>query len=106
MNYLRTIGGISNGERETHDFYATDPNAVELLLKLETFNKNIWECACGEGHISNVLKANGYNVRESDLIIWKEGIEQLDFLKSNEIWNGDIITNPHTNMLLNLSIKH
>ena len=62
MNYLRTIGGISNQERETHDYYATDPKAVELLLNLETFNKNIWECACGEGHISNVLKANGYNV--------------------------------------------
>lgn len=93
-NYLRTIGRIGNEVRETHDYYATDPKAVDLLLQLETFDKNIWECACGEGHISNVLKANGYNVRESDLIIRKEGIEQHDFLKSNEIWNGDIITNP------------
>ena len=94
MNYLRTIGGMGNEEREKHDYYATEPKAVELLLELESFNKNIWECACGEGHISNVLKTNCYNVRESDLIIRKEGIEQLDFLKSNEIWNGDIITNP------------
>lgn len=93
-NYLRTIGGIGNEIRETHDYYATDPKAVELLLQLEIFDKNIWECACGESHISNVLKANEYNVRESDLIVRKEGIEQLDFLQSNEIWNVDIITNP------------
>ena len=44
--------------------------------------------------MANVLKANGYNVRNSDLIVRKESIEQLDFLKSNEIWDGDIITNP------------
>lgn len=94
MNYLRTIGGIWNENRESHDYYATDPKAVELLLKLESFNKNIWECACGENHIANVLKSNGYNVRTSDLIIRKDGLEQLDFLKSNEIWDGDIITNP------------
>lgn len=94
MNYLRTIGGMGSEEREEHDYYATDPNAVELLLELETFEKNIWECATGENHIADVLKANGYNVRTSDLIIRKNGIEQLDFLKSNEIWEGDIITNP------------
>lgn len=94
MNYLRTIGGLSSEEREKNDFYATAPLAVELLLKLEKFDKNIWECACGENHMANVLKANGYNVRTSDLIIRKDGIEQLDFLKSNEIWDGDIITNP------------
>ena len=54
--------------RQQNDYYATEPKAVELLLQVETFNKNIWECACGEGHMSEVLLANGYNVRSTDLI--------------------------------------
>lgn len=30
-------------ERESNDYYATDPKAVELLLKHETFSHDIWE---------------------------------------------------------------
>ena len=48
--------------RETFDYYATDPKAVEMLLKLEQFAPVIWEPACGEGHISKVLQAHGYQV--------------------------------------------
>ena len=43
------------GERQKHDYYATEPRAVELLLEVEKFDKNILEPACGEGHISKVL---------------------------------------------------
>ena len=91
-----TLGASSHslGQRETHDYYATEPKATELLLKLETFNENIWECACGEGHISEVLKTNGYKVYSSDLINRGYG-EVRDFLSlENQEWNGDIITNP------------
>lgn len=41
--------GASNhsaGERELHDFYATDPIAAEWLIQLEELNHNIYECAC------------------------------------------------------------
>lgn len=55
-------------DREEHDYYATEPKATELLMQLEKFNHNIWECACGEGHISKVLEKYGYNVRSTDLI--------------------------------------
>lgn len=55
-------------EREINDYYATEPKALELLLDIETFDKNVWECACGEGHLSKVLEARGYNVRSTDLI--------------------------------------
>ena len=46
----------NNGERESEDFYPTPPYAVEELLKREVFSGNIWECACGEGDISEVFK--------------------------------------------------
>lgn len=82
-------------ERQKEDYYATDPIAVELLLDLETFNKDVWECACGEKHMSNVLEKRGFNVRSSDIIKRCDDIEEYDFLNNENIeWKGDIITNP------------
>lgn len=81
-------------ERDQFDYYATDPKAVELLLELETFSENIWECACGEGHISEVLKAHGFNVVSTDLIDRGYGTGGIDFLNADFEFDGDIITNP------------
>lgn len=82
-------------DREKHDYYATDPKALELLLELEQFNHNIWENACGEGHLSEVLIREGYNVKSTDLIDRGYGEGGVDFLKGDfEMFNGDIITNP------------
>jgi hypothetical protein len=78
---------------EAHDYYATEPKAVELLLEQEKFSPQVWECACGEGHISEVLKANGYNVLSSDLVDRGYG-EVRDFLSTTHNIGYDIITNP------------
>lgn len=84
----------SKQEREKNDFYATNPKAIEMLLNFEKFDKNIWECACGTGNLSRVLKEQEYNVISTDLI--DRGYQDycLDFLKFKGKWNGDIITNP------------
>ena len=85
----------SEQEREANDYYATEPKAMELLLEVEQFSHNVWECACGEKHLSKVLEDAGYNVRNSDLIERCDGVEILDFLSDEaKEWNGDIITNP------------
>ena len=90
-----SISGISHtAEREVNDYYAPDPKAMHMLLKHETFNKNIWECACGEGNLSKVLKEYGYNVFSTDLIDRGYQDEIIDFLKTEKKFNGDIITNP------------
>lgn len=92
-----TTLGASNHtdkDRETHDYYATEPKAVELLCELETFSQTVWKCACGEGHISEVLKNKGYRVICSDLIERGYGKGGVDFLKCEAKFNGDIITNP------------
>lgn len=81
-------------ERERHDYYATEPKALELLLDIETFNNNVWECACGEGHLGKVLEKRGYTVKATDLIPRGYGVGGVDFLTQNENWHGDIITNP------------
>lgn len=94
-----TVLGSSNHaleSRETFDYYATDPKAVEMLLELEQFAPVIWEPACGEGHISKVLQAHGYQVISTDLVYRGFGDpEPLDFLKETlDGFEGDIITNP------------
>lgn len=90
---------IRGGEREPNDYYATEPNAVELLLEQETFTPYVWEPACGEGHISKVLEAHGYKVLSTDLIDRGYGEGGVDFLsiKYEDIRSDisrDIITNP------------
>jgi hypothetical protein len=82
--------------RQSEDYYATEPKAVEMLLKIENFNGVIWECACGEGHISKEMKRLGHEVVSSDLINRGYGDGQYDFLgaENNEVLEINIITNP------------
>lgn len=91
-----TIGASNHtdSEREENDYYATSPRAVEMLLEKEEFSKDIWECAAGGEHIAKILRANGHDVRCTDIIDRTGNVEILDFLESDEKWNGDIITNP------------
>lgn len=90
----------SDGEREDNDFYATDPKTLEILLdqlKIDgiKLHNNIWEPACGQGHLSEVLKENGYKVWSTDLVDRGYGTGNTDFLKSvSDSWCGDILTNP------------
>ena len=80
--------------REQSDYYATQPTAAEWLIKLEELDDNIWECACGEGHLSKVFETHGFNVRSTDLVDRGFGQGGVDFLQCSEPWNGDIVTNP------------
>lgn len=93
---FRTMGaqGHSLTPREENDFYATEPKATEELCKIERFATDVWEPACGMGHISEVLKEHGYRVRSSDLINRGYG-DILDFFSpSIKYWHGDIVSNP------------
>ena len=93
-----TLGASNHSEteREQDDFYATDPIAIDLLLMKEKPSKNIWECACGEGHLSKALEQHGYNVFSTDFKDRGYGLGLIDFLKFNDCdaFDGDIITNP------------
>lgn len=85
----------SDGERQSEDYYATEPKAIQLLLDEEKFSSNVWECAVGEWHLANVLKDNGYIVRGSDILQrGNNDTEIVDFLTYKDTWKGDIITNP------------
>lgn len=81
--------------RAENDFYATDPIAIEGLMKIEKLAYDIWEPACGMGHLAEPLVKAGYHVTATDLIDRGYGNGGVDFLKQTGfIFCGDIITNP------------
>ena len=92
---LRVLGSttVVGSDREQHDFYATEPKAVELLLEEEQFQQSILEPCCGLNHITDVLRNKGYQVTTSDLIDRGVGAEVKDFFDYTH-WYGDIVTNP------------
>lgn len=99
-NYQSVVGclgahNLTKEPREEHDYYATTPTAANFLCEIENLDHNIWECACGEGHLSKVFVEKGYNVVSTDLIDRGYGTGGIDFLKT-EKYNikYDIVTNP------------
>ena len=89
--------GASNhslGIREENDFYATEPKAAELLLDVAPELNNIWECACGQGHLAKVFDNVDKLGKATDLVDRGYGATE-DFLLIKEPYhNGDIVTNP------------
>ena len=66
----KTLGASSHTkeQRQQDDYYATDPRSIDCLLEKAHPQKDIWECACGEGHLSKRLMELGFNVRSTDLV--------------------------------------
>jgi len=65
------LAGMSETrDRVKDDYYATPPEATKSILDQEILDGDILECACGEGHISEVIKAYYPNsdVMSTDLV--------------------------------------
>ena len=90
---MKTVGFNVRGDRQKDDYYATPPEATDALLSVESFEGNIFEPCCGEGHISKRLIERGYTVESSDLVDRGYGIPRRDFLFEREK-RDNIITNP------------
>lgn len=125
----------SDLERVQHDYYATDPKcAIDLINFLPELD-NIWECACGEGHLAKVFQDFNKLARATDLIDRNSGAGVHDFLKTTlpvkyltyilesislesldlglplnggfkeVVWSGDIVTNPPYNLAEEFLLK-
>lgn len=95
VNDVLRMNGINPiVEREKDDFYSTDPKAIDYLLKYESFNTQIWECACGNDNLTYKLEEYGYDVTSSDIIDrgYPNTIIQ-DFLTSDKLIGGGGISN-------------
>lgn len=87
----------SKYEREANDYYSTDESAITLLHKHNLLDKDLpyFETACGGGRLANELIRLGYNVtRASDLFDRGYGDVGIDFFDINEVFQGNLITNP------------
>lgn len=107
-NYARRgVGCASEYPRAKNDLYTTDERAITLLAKHNYLDKNVkyWECACGDGALSKELHRLGYNVTSSDLFNYGYGKPNVDFLKCNTKFDGDIITNPPFKLLTEFILK-
>lgn len=78
------------------DFYPTPKWATYALIDNEAFKGDIWECACGDGAMSDVLSETGSTVLSSDLYDRGFGEVGHDFLSTNRAYQN-IITNPPFN---------
>lgn len=96
----KLAGGNPESERVEYDYYATNPKAVEMLLKEYIFNGNkMLEPCVGAGHIADAVKSfRGYedveitgvdlinrdypNTIITDFLEWDNG-EKYDFIISN-----------------------
>ena len=87
-------GTSTTRDRVEHDYYATPPESTLKLLEVEEFKGNVLEPCCGEGHISEVLKENGFEVSSNDLVDRSYGEDRKDFLKDGFRTYDNIITNP------------
>ena len=80
--------------RDPYDFYVTPREAILPLLEKENFGKTIWEPCCGNGAISEVLEAAGYDVYSSDVIDRGYG-DVADFLvPATQHIVDSVVTNP------------
>lgn len=82
----------SKDAREEHDFYSTEPKAVEDLLRYVDLQHKVTEPSCGNGNIANVLLSHGHEVDAYDLIDRGFGYTK-DFLSDNTQIDGDIVMN-------------
>lgn len=94
QNTRREVGGF---EREKDDFYPTPPTLTRPLLRLERFDGDVWECACGDGAIGREF-TGALRLRDkcinTDLVYRGYGRGGVDFLMERALLAPNIVTNP------------
>lgn len=83
------LGGNPGGRRSEVDFYPTPPEVTEALLRaIGLRNRVVWEPACGEGDMAEVIRKHGNHVIATDI---QKGQDFLTMPFQQCDW---IITNP------------
>jgi hypothetical protein len=102
INGARAVMGSRVEPDDSLDFFPTPPFATRALAEcvlrpkfLLLPNQSVWEPACGEGHMSEVLKEYFGHVGATDIFDYGYGNGRSDFLADTgtPLWDW-IITNP------------
>lgn len=81
--------------RIPNEFYPTPPEATRALMSVEAFDGPIWEPACGDGGIAEILKREFHQrVIATDLTDYGYGEAGIDFLEERSNRARHIVTNP------------
>lgn len=78
------------------DFFPTPKWATHALIDNEAFKGEIWESACGNGAMSEVLEQTGQSVLSTDLYDRGYGEGGKDFILATHK-SANIVTNPPYN---------
>src|SRR3990172_10168829 len=92
ISRAHSLVGYRPEGRPENDWYPTPPPATKALLRVEKFEGPIWECACGDGSMSIVLQAGGYETVDTDIEPRGFGTQQ-DFLFFGDLLAPNIVTN-------------
>ena len=73
----KIVGGNPAGKRHQSDFYPTPPEATEAILRFLSLPEGtvIWEPACGECDMVNVMQSFGYSVIATDISLGQDFLE-------------------------------
>ena len=95
----KLVGRKVEGMRQKDDFYPTPEYITRALMDRVCFAGTIWECACGDGRMSEIIKSYGFDVYSTDLIDrgYQDATTGVDFLLENKKM-PNIVTNPPFNL--------
>lgn len=97
---FKTLGASNHTdeERETDDFYATSPKAIDILCDYPHIlvPHGVWEPSCGSGCLSKRLEERGHYVVSTDLVDRGYGTGGVNFFDQKQMPDGTtaIVTNP------------
>ena len=98
MKALNLANSSTTNKRRELDYYPTPPDVTHALMRfLDLKNCRIWEPACGDGAMAEVLKMYAHDVICSDLRETGYGVGGVDFLTARRDCDA-IITNPPFNV--------
>lgn len=108
MKALNLANSSTVHARKESDYYPTPPEVTQALLNTGLIPKQrLWEPACGEGHMSEVLKKHSSSVLSTDLRAtgYTGGCLPLDFLSGKSCYPQGFIEGIVTNPPFNLSTE-
>lgn len=94
MKALNLANSSTENKRRELDYYPTPPDVTHALMRFLNLSPcKIWEPACGDGTMAEVLKHYGHDVAASDIRQTGYGVGGVNFL--DRVFSCDaVITNP------------
>jgi len=99
MKAMNLTNSSTESKRRELDFYPTPPEATQALIDFGVVPPGrVWEPACGEGHMAEVFRQNGFAVLATDIRETGYGSVANFLSVGSSHGASSIITNPPFNI--------